>query len=148
MHIDDRTEWLEADGLGGFASGTTSGVRTRRYHAPLLSATTPPTGRMALVNGVDAFIETKSGAFALSSQRYASGVVHPDGSSRIVAFQRDPWPTWEFETSDGVRIRQEIVAPYDSASTIPDLGGRALGCSGGTSCKAVPVRSRLPLAAP
>ena len=28
--IDDRTEWLEADGLGGFASGTTGGVRTRR----------------------------------------------------------------------------------------------------------------------
>ena len=31
-----RAEWLEADGLGGFASGTTSGVRTRRYHALLL----------------------------------------------------------------------------------------------------------------
>jgi glycogen debranching enzyme len=26
-------EWLEADGLGGFASGTVSGIRTRRYHA-------------------------------------------------------------------------------------------------------------------
>ncbi|MGH9391116.1 MAG: glycogen debranching enzyme N-terminal domain-containing protein, partial [Vicinamibacteria bacterium] len=32
-------EWLEADGLGGFASGTESGIRTRRYHALLLSAT-------------------------------------------------------------------------------------------------------------
>lgn len=37
--------WLEADGLGGFASGTVSGIRTRRYHALLLTATTPPTGR-------------------------------------------------------------------------------------------------------
>ena len=118
MQIDDRTEWLEADGLGGFASGTTSGIRTRRYHALLLSATTPPTGRMVLVNGVDAFIETKSGTFALSSQRYAPGIVHPDGSSRIVAFHRDPWPTWEFETSDGTLIRHEIVVPYGSASTI------------------------------
>jgi hypothetical protein len=35
-------EWLEADGLGGFASGTVSGVRTRRYHALLLAATKPP----------------------------------------------------------------------------------------------------------
>ena len=52
--IDDRTEWLEADGLGGFASGTTSGIRTRRYHALLLTATTPPTGRVVLVNGFDA----------------------------------------------------------------------------------------------
>ncbi|TMA37779.1 MAG: hypothetical protein E6J79_09235, partial [Deltaproteobacteria bacterium] len=31
-----RAEWLEADGLGGFASGTVSGIRTRRYHALLL----------------------------------------------------------------------------------------------------------------
>lgn len=39
-------EWLEADGRGGFASGTAAGIRTRRYHASLLVATTPPTGRM------------------------------------------------------------------------------------------------------
>ena len=35
----DLREWLETDGLGGFASGTVSGVRTRRYHALLLAAT-------------------------------------------------------------------------------------------------------------
>ena len=86
MQIDDRTEWLEADGLGGFASGTTSGIRTRRYHALLLPATTPPTGRIVLVNGVDVWLDTKGGSFALSSQRYAPGVVHPDGASRIVSF--------------------------------------------------------------
>jgi hypothetical protein len=37
-------EWLEADGLGGFASGTSTGIRTRRYHALLLTATTPRLG--------------------------------------------------------------------------------------------------------
>ena len=40
-------EWLEADGLGGFASGTVSGIRTRRYQALLLAATNPPTGRVS-----------------------------------------------------------------------------------------------------
>jgi predicted glycogen debranching enzyme len=118
MQIDDRTEWLEADGLGGFASGTTSGIRTRRYHALLLPATTPPTGRIVLVNGVDVWLDTKGGSFALSSQRYAPGVVHPDGACRIVSFSRDPWPTWEFETDDGTRIRHEIVVPYCSGSTV------------------------------
>src|SRR3954470_7842827 len=92
--INDHTEWLEADGLGGFASGTASGIRTRRYHALLLTATTPPAGRMVLVNGVDACLETPSGTVALTSQRYAPDVVHPDGATRIVSFNTDPWPTW------------------------------------------------------
>jgi len=49
-----QNEWLEADGLGGFASGTVSGVRTRRYHALLLTSTKAPAGRLVLVNGFDA----------------------------------------------------------------------------------------------
>ena len=32
-----EAEWLEPDGLGGFASGTVGGARTRRYHALLLA---------------------------------------------------------------------------------------------------------------
>ena len=63
--VTDDREGLEADGLGGFASGTASGIRTRRYHALLLTATTPPTGRVVLVNGFDAWLETPSGRVAL-----------------------------------------------------------------------------------
>jgi hypothetical protein len=36
-------EWLEADGLGGFASGTVSGIRTRRYRALLICDSRIPT---------------------------------------------------------------------------------------------------------
>jgi predicted glycogen debranching enzyme len=126
--MNDEREWLEADGLGGFAMGTVSGVRTRRYHALLLTATTPPTGRMVLVNGFDAWIETASGRYAISSQRYAgsssssnpgaeaNGVVHPDGVSRIESFTADPWPAWTFRLEDGTLVRQEIVIPHDRAA--------------------------------
>src|SRR5260221_13981929 len=89
-----KSEWLEADGLGGFASGTVSGPRTRRYHALLLAATTPPAGRMVLVNGFDAEVETATGRFALSTQRYSPGVNTPDGSTRLESFCLDPWPRW------------------------------------------------------
>src|SRR5258708_28641106 len=74
-----KSEWLEADGLGGFASGTVSGIRTRRYHALLLVATTPPAGRIALVKGFDAEVETDAGRIALTTQRYAPGLEHPHG---------------------------------------------------------------------
>jgi predicted glycogen debranching enzyme len=111
-------EWLEADGLGGFASGTVSGIRTRRYHALLLAATTPPTGRMVLVNGIEAWLETPGGRFALSAQRYAPDVVHPDGHLRIVDFRIDPWPTWTFLAEDGTEVTQEVVACHERGHVI------------------------------
>src|SRR5204863_8073208 len=40
-------EWLETNGLGGFASGTVSCANTRRYHALLVAALQPPGARMA-----------------------------------------------------------------------------------------------------
>jgi predicted glycogen debranching enzyme len=114
----DEREWLEADGLGGFASGTVNGIRTRRYHGLLVVATRPPTGRMVLVNGFDAWLETARGRVALSSQRYAPGVVHPDGAARIEAFDRTPWPTWTFRLEDDTRVRHELFVCHDRAATV------------------------------
>src|SRR5262245_33888349 len=109
--IDPSAEWLEADGLGGFASGTVSGVRTRRYHALLVTATTPPAGRMVLVNGLDAWVETPGGTFAISSQRYGPDVIHPDGSSWIESFDYQPWPTWRYKIGKDIVIEQELFVP-------------------------------------
>jgi predicted glycogen debranching enzyme len=111
----DTAEWLEADGLGGFASGTASGIRTRRYHALLLVAVTPPTGRMVLVNGFDAWIETPNGRFALSSQAYGPDVTHPDGARRIEAFEPEPWPRWSFRLEDGKVVEHEVFVRRDAA---------------------------------
>jgi len=108
--IPQSREWLETDGFGGFASGTATGIRTRRYHALLLTATTPPTGRMVLVNGFDAWLETAAGKFALSSQCYAPGVLGGDGAQRIEAFGHEPWPFWIFKTEDGTRVELEIFS--------------------------------------
>src|SRR5436309_9463987 len=108
--IDPNAEWLEADGLGGFASGTVSGIRTRRYHALLLTATTPPAGRMVLANGFDAWVETPHGTFAISSQRYGPDVIHPDGASRVESFEYEPWPRWRYKIDDLV-IEHELFVP-------------------------------------
>src|SRR5882672_9109683 len=96
LPLDCTTEWLETDGLGGFASGTTTGIRTRRYHALLLSASTPPARRFVLVNGLEASVTRGGRSFALSSQLYAPDVVHPDGAKRIQSFDRTPWPRFVY----------------------------------------------------
>ena len=110
-------EWLETDGIGGFASGTMSGVRTRRYHALLLCATMPPAGRMVLVNGVEAWVTTPAGRVAISAQRYAPDIVTGD-ATRMVDFTADPWPTWTFDVGGGMRVVQEILIDRASCHTV------------------------------
>jgi predicted glycogen debranching enzyme len=113
--VNREAEWLEADGLGGFASGTVGGIRTRRYHALLLVARTPPTGRMVLVNGFDAWVRTGGRSFAISSQLYAPEVVEPDGATRLADFVADPWPRWTFDCG-GVLVDQEVLVPQGAAA--------------------------------
>ena len=108
MSADPR-EWLEADGLGGFAMGTVDGIHTRRYHAILLAAARPPDARMVLVADLEVFVETARARYALSSHRYGD-VIYPDGASRRTAFAWEPWPRWEFACEDGTRIACELAA--------------------------------------
>jgi predicted glycogen debranching enzyme len=135
----DDAEWLEADGLGGFASGTVTGQRTRRYHALLLTATTPPTGRVVLVNGFEAWVETAGGRFPISSQRYVGGVVHPDGHRRLVEFASEPWPQWVYQLDDGTRIEQELFVPHGQPAVA--VRWRVLGSKSAVTLNVRPLMS-------
>lgn len=137
--MDHWSEWLETDGLGGYASGTVSGIRTRRYHAALIAAMTPPTGRMALVQGVEAWITTPRGRFALASHRYASDVIHPDGAQRLASFERDPWPTWSFLLEDGTRVQHELFLRH--GLPVACLSWKALGRKAGVRLEVRPLLS-------
>ena len=97
-------EWLETDGLGGFAMGTVAGPATRRYHSLLCTATTPPTGRMVLINRLEEWIEGE----ALSTHAYV-GAMHPDGHRRLAEFRLDPWPLWVYEVAGRVVERCVIM---------------------------------------
>jgi predicted glycogen debranching enzyme len=118
MAIDGDAEWLEPDASGGFASGTVGGARTRRYHALLLTATNPPTGRVVLVNGFEAWTETAAGRTALTAQRYAPDLLVPAGGAPIADFRRDPWPCWTLRLPDGTGIAHEILVDRPSGETL------------------------------
>jgi predicted glycogen debranching enzyme len=118
MRYDARAEWLEVDGLGGYAMGTASGMRTRRYHGLLCTASRPPRGRMMLVNGFDAGVETPAGSFALTTQGYAGHVLHPDGARRVEEFWAEPWPRWIYALEDGTRVEHELLVAHGAAVTV------------------------------
>ncbi len=116
--MNGAAEWLESDGLGGFAFGRADLVRTRRYHALLCVATTPPTGRLTLVNGFDAWIESGGKRYPISAQRYTPGVTHPNGTQYLVRFSSEPWPTWTYRLPNGVELLQELVVQHGSPLTV------------------------------
>jgi predicted glycogen debranching enzyme len=111
-------EWLEADGLGGFACGTVDLVRTRRYHAALTVSLRPPSDRIVLVSGFDVWLETPAGQFALASHRYLPDVVHPVGGRHLAEFSPDPWPRWTYRLDDGTEIIHELTVPRDQPVTL------------------------------
>ncbi len=112
--MNHAAEWLETDALGGYAMGRADGIRTRRYHALLTVSRTPPTERMTLVNGIDAWVETEDGTYAISSQRYTPDVTHPDGAGRLISFSTEPWPTWRFSLPNGLEVTQELIMAHGS----------------------------------
>jgi predicted glycogen debranching enzyme len=116
--LTEAAEWLEPDGLGGFASGTACGLRTRRYHSLLLTATSPPTGRVVLVNGFEAWVEDEHGRCALSTQRYAPDVVYPDGQTRLQSFTNEPWPTWKWRLENDQEVQLELFTPRDISACV------------------------------
>ncbi|HTV74648.1 MAG TPA: amylo-alpha-1,6-glucosidase [Candidatus Acidoferrales bacterium] len=93
----ESREWLVTNGLGGFASGTVAGTLTRRYHALLIAALEPPVGRTYLVSKFNERATFDGRAYALSADRWASGVVTGDGFAYLARFRLDgSIPTWEF----------------------------------------------------
>ncbi|MBN3753855.1 glycogen debranching protein [Paraburkholderia sp. Tr-20389] len=115
-HLED--EWLEADGVGGFASGTVGMLRTRRYHALLLTATRPPSGRVVLVNGIEAWVEANGARYPLTMQRYAPDIIYPDIAASLVSFETAPWPTWRFRIDDTTCVIAEIFVVKETCETV------------------------------
>ena len=91
-----QREWLETNGLGGFASSTIVGLNTRRYHGLLVAATKPPVGRLVLLSKVEETLFIDGQGFELSANRYP-GVVHPQGFRYLKQFRLDPFPVFTYE---------------------------------------------------
>jgi predicted glycogen debranching enzyme len=111
-----KREWLETNGLGGWASSTISGAHTRRYHGLLVAATKPPVGRMVLLSKLDETVEVRGSRFELSANRYP-GIVHPRGFEHFVRFEKDLFPVFEYEAG-GVRLRKTIAAVNGENTTL------------------------------
>ena len=124
-----RREWLETNGIGGFASSTITGLNTRRYHGLLVAATQPPTGRMVLLSKVEETLIVDGRRFDLSCNRYP-GVVHPQGHLYLKQFRQDPFPVFVYEV-DGLELEKRVFMVYRENTTAIqyELRGTAGACT-------------------
>src|SRR3984885_5361920 len=122
-----KREWLETNGLGGFASSTISGANTRRYHGLLMAATEPPAVRCLLLSKLEETLIVGTQRFELSTNLYP-GAVHPEGYRYLTGFRLDPFPVFTFEAG-GVTVEKRVFMVQGENTVVIEyeaLGG--LGC--------------------
>jgi len=109
-------EFLETNGLGGFASSTIIGLNTRRYHGLLVAATKPPLGRLVLLSKLEETLLIDQQRFDLPANRYP-GVVHPQGHRYLKQFRLDPFPVFTYEV-EGIEIEKTVFMIQGENSTV------------------------------
>ena len=109
-------EWLETNGIGGFASGTVSGANTRRYHGLLTAAIRPPLGRVTMLSKLEETLLVGDQRYELSSNRFPGGVF-PEGYKYLTEFRLDPFPIWTFEV-DGITLEKRVFMRHGKNATV------------------------------
>jgi predicted glycogen debranching enzyme len=124
MNFDLSREWLETNGIGGYACGTLLNCNTRRYHALLCAAARPPLGRFVLVNKADETLIVNGRRFELGCNQFPDAVA-PRGYEYLKAFHCDPLPTWIYEIlpqqsglARTIQLQKDLWMPHGCNQTV------------------------------
>jgi predicted glycogen debranching enzyme len=101
-------EWLVANGLGGYASGSVSGPPFRRFHGLLVAAHPAPAGRLMLLHAVGEAVHV--GGW----QRLKPCRVEEAGGDHLAAefSLQAGLPHWTYQLSDGLTLEQSVMMPH------------------------------------
>jgi glycogen debranching enzyme len=108
-----QREWLVSNGLGGYASGTVSGVPTRRFHGLLVAALPAPLGRTMMLNHLTEELRLGDGSYVFVGPEEAlfQGV-RGLGVDHLKEFRLElGLPVWTYEV-DGIAFERRILMPH------------------------------------
>lgn len=106
-------EWLVTNGLGGYASGTLSGVPTRRYHGLLVAAQPAPLGRMLMLGEVQEVLRLPDGTIIrLGGEQRAGYEPVAPGAGHFRDFRME-WglPVWTYEAG-AFRLEKRVLLAH------------------------------------
>ncbi|MGD1074981.1 MAG: amylo-alpha-1,6-glucosidase [Thermodesulfovibrionales bacterium] len=106
-------EWIVTNGLGGYASGTISGVTTRRYHGLLIAALAVPLGRMLMLSNLSEQLRLQNGKIIrLTGEEFVGGLVELEGARLLSEFRLEMGlPVWRYEF-EGFALEKRILMPH------------------------------------
>lgn len=111
-----KREWLETNGIGGYSSGTVSGIHTRRYHGLLVAAIPPNIQRVVLLAKLEETLIIAGQRFDLSANQYP-GAIHPQGFQYLTSFRLDPFPVFTYSI-DGFEMEKSIFMVHGENTTV------------------------------
>jgi predicted glycogen debranching enzyme len=106
-------EWLVANGLGGYASGTVGGIPTRRYHGLLIAALPAPFGRMMMLNHLSEQVRLPGGRVVrFGGQEWPGGRLDTEGLSCLAVFRlEDGLPVWRYRL-DEITVEKRLLLAH------------------------------------
>ncbi|MEW5946776.1 MAG: amylo-alpha-1,6-glucosidase [bacterium] len=116
--LDDVSalEWLETNGLGGYACSTVCGLNTRKYHGLLAAPLSPPVNRFLFLSKLDETLVTPGGEFELGTNLYP-GAVSPRGYAHLREFHLDPFPRAVF-SAGGYVLEKKVFMPHGRQAVV------------------------------
>ena len=106
-------EWLVANGLGGYASGTVSGALTRRYHGMLVAALPSPHGRLVMLSHLweRARLPDRT-VVILSGEEHEGAALEFPGAPYLGEFRLElGLPVWQYRIG-AFTLEKRVVLPH------------------------------------
>ncbi|MCK5243226.1 glycogen debranching enzyme family protein [bacterium] len=110
LEISSRKEWLETNGIGGYAYGTVSGLHTRSYHSLLTAALEVPLRRVIMLSQLEETINYGNKRYVLSTNQYKQ-TVPAEGYLNMEEFRLDPFPVITYRLAD-LLLEKQIFMSY------------------------------------
>ena len=119
LKTSETREWLVTNGIGGYASGTISGLLTRTYHGLLLATLQPPVGITLMLTKLDETVTYNDASYPLHTNRWADGTVAPDGYQNIESFYLDgTTPVWVYACADALVEKRVWMQQGDNTTYV------------------------------
>ncbi len=101
-------EWVETNGLGGWASSTICGTNTRNYHGMFVMATKPPVGRLVILSKLEEIVVVDGKKFELQANQFP-GTICDSGLQYFTKFTKGIFPVFQYNIGE-IEIEKTIAA--------------------------------------